>query len=109
MIKLEDLVIGEVYYQQYDKDLYICRFGGEGGDTFIQFEGGELTITSYDSGGITDENFITLRKATYEEICWLEACEKAECFIPKKDIKYKKLTKKAIKNINDLINSFDEI
>ncbi len=115
MIKLEDLVIGEVYYQEdgdiEDKSHFISRFSGinVSEDTFIFSGDEEFKKARYDCGGTTDEDLINVRKATLEEILWLEACEKNDKFVSRSKIKVKKLTKKQYSKIDDLIKEFDEL
>mgnify|MGYP006921284969 CR=1 FL=1 len=118
MIKLEDLVIGEVYYQQEEDTGFITRFGGIGcdKDTYISITDinnpDNDSENSFDIDGETpgdDGHFKTLRLASLEEVLWLEACEKKGDYVPKSKIKVKKLTKKQYSKINDLMKEFDEL
>lgn len=112
MLKVEDLVVGEVYYQKFaddDEDHYICRFSGynkmQGNDTFIHIEKEDFCSTGFTDG----ISIITLRKARLEEVLWLEACERRGEYVSKIEVlnDIKPFTEKELNKISKLINEFE--
>ena len=93
IIKVEEktghLVSGEVYWSNneiYHKG-FIWRFKDIESSEYIN----NLSIIEIDreafnkNRGLNDKAWQNIRKATLDEIEWLEACEKADTYIPEKD------------------------
>lgn len=102
--KLSNCVHGKVYWNNnsyYPKGL-IWRFDETEGECYAKtLSMIHSNLATFGTGlEFNHAHWENLREATSEEIAWLEACEKANCFIPKEEAletKEEKLLKEARK------------
>lgn len=92
-LKIEDLVEGEIYYHKCDQFSYIIKFSKLGYNNRIEgYCNVCLNINSYDRS-YANTTITELRVASQEEKDWLNACIKANKFIPKEEaLKSKNMT-----------------
>lgn len=86
-LKIEDLIEGEIYYAEYNINrsaIIEARHHSFAGCSGLYNQGGNDQYFYIENGWTCKEN---IRIATFEEKEWLEACEKADKFIKREEVK----------------------
>lgn len=85
-LKLEDLVEGEIYYAEYDKNTWaVIKAFKKGFKNSSGCYFNSNNFSYYHSNSWSCKN--NIRHATAKEKAWLNACIKANKFIPLSEIK----------------------